>query len=374
SVPSALVMYWLDVLVSSNQYITSADGTLRTPTGDLGVTPIVVAGVLNPNPTPAEFANSFDSTVVPYCRSDGDTSRYVAAGLGAPCGPGLERSESKFTPMVNLQYDVSDNINSYFSWSEGFKGGGFNGQARREQALEYEEETVEAFELGLKSTLFDGSMTANVAVYHSTYEDFQTTQFINQVFIVGNAGEVTSQGIEADVLWQATDTLRLGFSGAWADVQYEDFPNAACTNAQQTALNPFNGERAMCNTNGVNDLSGREVENAPELSGNLFAVLDVPLANQSFDAQLGADISYTGEHFLSQNLDPNQFQDAYSLVNLRASLLDKDEKWELALLGRNVTDEIYLLTAAGVPAQFGADFGSVSRGSVVEVQFNWFFR
>ncbi|MEL7043101.1 MAG: TonB-dependent receptor [Pseudomonadota bacterium] len=365
---------YTDETKTSNQYITSADGTLRTPAGDVGVTPIVVAGVFNPNPTPAEFANSFDSTVVPYCRSDGDTSRYVAAGLGAPCGPGLKRTESKFTPMVNAQYDFSDNINGYISWSEGFKGGGFNGQARREQALEYEEETVEAFELGLKSTLFDGTMTANIAAYHSTYEDFQTTQFINQVFIVGNAGEVTSQGIEADVLWQATDTLRLGFSGAWTDVQYEDFPDAACTNAQQTALNPFNGERAMCNTNGVNDLSGREVENAPELSGNLFAVLDVPLANQSFDAQLGADISYTGEHFLSQNLDPNQFQDAYSLINLRASLLDKDEKWELALLGRNVTDEIYLLTAAGVPAQFGADFGSVSRGSVVEVQFNWFFR
>jgi hypothetical protein len=55
-------------------------------------------------------------------------------------------------------------------------------------------------------------------------------------------------------------------------------------------------------------------------------------------------------------------------------LLDKDEKWELALLGRNVTDEIYLLSAAGVPAQFGANFGSSNRGSVVELQFNWFFR
>lgn len=361
---------YTDETKTSDQFITSEAGVLRTPAGDIGVTPIPG----NPTPTPAEFANSFDSTVVPYCRSDAPQPRYDAAGLGAPCGPGLERSESKFTPMVNFQYDISDNINGYFSWSEGFKGGGFNGQARREAALEYEEETVEAFELGLKSTLFDGSMTANVAVYHSTYEDFQTTQFINQVFVVGNAGEVTSQGIEADVLWQATDTLRLGFSGAWADVQYEDFPNAACTNAQQMLLNPFNGSRAMCTANAVNDLSGREVENAPEFSGNLFAVLDVPLANQSFDAQVGADISYTGEHFLSQNLDPGQFQDAYSLVNLRASLLDKDEKWELALLGRNVTDEIYLLTATGVPAQFGANFGSSNRGSVVELQFNWFFR
>ena len=358
----------------SDQFITSEAGTLRTPAGDVGVTPIVVAGVFNPNPTPAEFANSLDATVVPYCRSDSPQPRYDAAGLGDPCGPGLDRSESKFTPMANLQYDFSDNINGYFSWSEGFKGGGFNGQARREEALEFEEETVEAFELGLKTILFDGTMKANVAAYHSVYDNFQTTQFVNQVFIVGNAGEVTSQGVEADVLWQATNNLQLGFSGAWADVQYEDFPDAACTNAQLVALNPFNGERDMCVANAVNDLSGKSVENAPELSGNIFAVLDVPLAGQAFNAQLGADVSYTDEHFLSQDQDPNLFQDAYSLVNLRAALLDKDEKWELALLGRNVTDEIYLLTGAGVPAQNGAYFGASNRGRVVELQFNWFFR
>ena len=82
-------------------------------------------------------------------------------------------------------------------------------------------------------------------------------------------------------------------------------------------------------------LSGRQVENAPEFSGNAFAVLDVPLDNLSFDAQLGADISFTGEHFLSQNLDPLQFQDSYSLINLRAALLDKDEKMgACALLGQ----------------------------------------
>ena len=361
---------YTDETKESDQFITSEGGVLRTPAGDVGVTPIPG----NPTPTPAEFANSFDSTVVPYCLSDDPEPRYDAAGLGAPCGPGLERSESKFTPMVNVQYDFTDSINGYFSWSEGFKGGGFNGQARQQSALEYEEETVDAFEIGLKSTLFDGAMTANFAAYHSTYDNFQTTQFINQVFVVGNAGEVISQGIEADVLWQATDTLRLGFSGAWTDVTYEDFPNAACTNAQQTVLNPFNGERAMCTANAVNDLSGRQVENAPEFSGNAFAVLDVPLDNLSFDAQLGADISFTGEHFLSQNLDPLQFQDSYSLINLRAALLDKDEKWELALLGQNVTDEIYLLTSAGVPAQFGANFGASNRGSVFELQFNWFFR
>ncbi|MEM9739088.1 MAG: TonB-dependent receptor [Pseudomonadota bacterium] len=162
-------------------------------------------------------------------------------------------------------------------------------------------------------------MTANVALYHSTYEDFQTTQFVNQVFIVGNAGEVTSQGIEADVLWQATDTLRLGFSGAYADAQYEDFPG------------------------------------------------------QPFDAELGADISYSDDYFLTQDQDDNLIQDSYSLINLRAALRDKDNRWELVLLGRNVTDEIYIIAGGGVPTQNGAFFGASNHGAVYELQFNWFF-
>lgn len=364
---------YTDETKESNQFITSEGGTLRTPAGDVGVTPIVVGGVVNPTPTPAEFANSLDTTVGPYCRSDEAEPRYDAAGLGAPCGPGLERSESAFTPMANVQYDFSDTINGYFSWSEGFKGGGFNGQARREAALEFEEETVTAFEVGLKSVLLNGAMTANVAAYHSTYEDFQTTQFVNQVFIVGNAGEVITQGIEADVLWQATDTLRIGFAGALVDAKYEDFPNAACTSAQLTALNPFNGERSQCQVNQVNDISGQRVELAPEFSGNINAVLDIPLAGMPFDAQVGADLSYKGEHNLTQDLDPLLVQDAYALLNLRASVFDKDDRWELALLGRNVTDEIFLITGASVPAQNGAFFGTTNRGSVVELQFNWFF-
>ncbi|CAN0502670.1 unnamed protein product, partial [Discosporangium mesarthrocarpum] len=73
---------------TSNQYITSEGGTIRTPGGDIGPPPVVVVGGVPVfNPSPAFFANTFDSTVVPYCLSNGDTSRYEAAGLGAPCGP-----------------------------------------------------------------------------------------------------------------------------------------------------------------------------------------------------------------------------------------------------------------------------------------------
>ncbi|MEM7280221.1 MAG: TonB-dependent receptor [Pseudomonadota bacterium] len=362
---------YTDETKTSDQFITSRSGTLRTPAGDLGVTPIVVGGVLNPNPTPAEYANSFDSTVVPYCLSNKPEPQYDAAGLGAPCGPGLRRTESDFTPMINFQYDFSDEVNGYFSYSEGFKGGGFNGQARRQASLEFEEETVDAFEIGLKSVLLDGAMTANVAVYSSNYDNFQTTQFVNQVFIVGNAAEVEARGIEFDLLWQATDNLRLGLSGAISNTEYKDFTTAACTSNQLMALSPFApppnpSPRSLC----AQDVSGQGVEQAPDFSGNLLISYDIPLDGMPFDAQISTDINFSDEYLLTQDLDPLLHQDAYSTVNLRFALNDKDERWQLALLGRNITDETYVITAAGVPAQNGAYFASSNRGSIYELNFN----
>lgn len=373
---------YTDETKTSNQAITNDNGALITPAGSVGVPAIPGVTFVDTNgnfmldagetvQTPAEYANSFDTTVGPYCFSDVEVPFYDAAGLGDPCGPALERDESKFTPMVNLQYDFTDTINGYFAWSEGFKGGGFNGQARRAESLEFEEETVEAFEVGVKSVLLDGAMTANVAVYHSIYEDFQTTQFVNQVFIVGNAGEVKSQGVEAELLWQATDNLRVGFSGAYSDATYEDFDNAACTSLQQMALSPFApppnpSPRSLCRQ----DQAGKRVELSPEYSGNLSFLYDLPLADMPFDAQFGTDIAFTDDFFLTQDLDPLIKQDAYSTVNLRAAIIDKNDRWELAFLGQNVTDEVYLVSAAGVPAQNGAFFASSNRGAVYEVQFN----
>ncbi len=361
---------YTDESKTSDQYITNRDGTLRTPAGDLGPTPIPG----NPNPTPAEYANSFDGTVSPYCLSDKPEPEYDAAGLGAPCGPGLKRSEDAFTPMAALNFNFSDEVSAYLSYSEGFKSGGFNGQARREASLEYEEETVDAFEIGLKSVLFDGSMTANIAIYVSEYQNFQTTQFVNQVFIVGNAASVDAQGIEFDWLWQATDNLRIGLSGAFADTTYGQFETAACTSAQLMALSPFApppnpNPRSLCE----NDVSGRSVEQAPDYSGNLMVNYSIPLESMPFDMELGADISFSDEYFLTQDLDPLLVQDAYQLVNLRAALTGNDGNWTLAALGRNINDEIFLITAAGVPAQNGAFFSSVNRGSVYELQFNYFW-
>ncbi|MCG8443320.1 MAG: TonB-dependent receptor, partial [Caulobacterales bacterium] len=344
-------------------FITNLGGTIRTPDGDIGPPPGL---------TPAVFGNSFDTTVTPFCRSDVEQPVYnegVAQGSGDPCGPGLKRSESRFTPSVDLQWDVTPDIMTYFHYSEGFKGGGFNAQTRIPDFLEFEEETVDAYEIGVKSTLLDGAMTLNGAVFYSKYDNWQVTQFVNQVFIVGNAAEVTSQGVELDILWQATDKLRAGLSAGYTDATYDSFPDAACTNAQLMVLNPFTGERAAC----AQDLAGVSTPLSPDVTAALTLDYEIPLANLPFDAQIGTNISYSDEFLLSQQNDPEQFQDAYTLVNLRAGLFADNGRWELAFLGRNLGDEDFQISAGDVPAQNGAVFVTSDRGRTFEAQLNVYF-
>jgi iron complex outermembrane receptor protein len=114
--------------------------------------------------------------------------------------------------------------------SSGYKSGGFNSQGGR-QALEEErrifgpEETTN-YELGVKSTLFDGSMTANATLYRMDVDDFQDRQFDGLSFVVLNAGELRQQGVEADINWAPIEPLRIVAGISYLDSEYLDFEGA----------------------------------------------------------------------------------------------------------------------------------------------------
>jgi hypothetical protein len=72
-------------------------------------------------------------------------------------------------------------------------------------------------------------------------------------------------------------------------------------------------------------------------------------------------------------LDPIHLQESYTKFDLRASLAPETEQWEIAILGKNISDEIILLNGADVPAQSGAAFGNMSIGRTYEVQFKYNF-
>ena len=334
---------------------------------------ITPAGTVQlPPPARPNFLAALDRTVVPFCFSDeGSTEYSSAARTGAPCGPSRELDDSNFSPMMNIQWDYDDDKMVYFKVAEGYKSGGFNANARKPLFLEFGEETVTSFEIGTKSILMDGRLRLNAAIYKAEYDDWQVSQFVEENFVTQNAGQATTEGLEIDGQFMITQNLISSFGLALTDAVYDSFPSGTCTNAQlsllPTAGPPGTALRGAC----TQDLSGRDIEQSPDMEANLRLSYFRPLG--SYNLGLSGSAYYSDEYFVSSDLDPIHLQESYTKFDLRASLAPETEQWEIAILGKNISDEIILLNGADVPAQSGAAFGNMSIGRTYEVQFKYNF-
>ncbi|BFM14015.1 TonB-dependent receptor [Maricurvus nonylphenolicus] len=276
--------------------------------------------------------------------------------------PGMKRDEESLTWSANLQWDVTPDAMVYASASTGFKAGGFNsfymgspnGGGADSNDVAFDEEEVITFEVGTKLTLLDGAAEMNVAVFHTEYDDLQASIFSgNTTFSVQNAAKATSQGVEIDGRWRATEKLTLTGSLGYVNFEFDEFSNQACTNSQfvdarQAAFDAATGlagqigavlgyNNATCSAAGVNDLAGEVSENTPEWQATLTSNYVQPLGD--FELVLNMDVNWLDERFTQGDLDPNNLEDDVLKVNASATFGPADGQWDVSLIGKNLTDE-----------------------------------
>ena len=275
-----------------------------------------------------------------------------------------DRSEDNLTPAVNLQYDFTPDIMVYASATKGFKGGGYN-EAESSgivERFEYDEEEATAFELGSKMSLLDGAAELNTAIFYTEYKDRQVSAFEGVSFVVGNAAQSTTKGIEMDGRWQATEQLILRASMAYLDSTFDDFQGASCTADQTLAAIAATGSAAC-----TQDLSGEVTEFAPEWSGNISAEYVVPVSAE-MDLTFQVDGNYSDSYFFAQDLDENESQDAYTKWNARIQLSSTDDRWAVAIVGKNLTDEDVVSHGNDIPLFRGAHFAFLERSRSIALQ------
>lgn len=252
----------------------------------------------------------------------------------------IDRDESKLTWALSLQYDFSDSAMGYVSVSTGFKSGGFDEAVTRglapgerpEDLFEFEEETVRSIEIGGKLTFADGVAELNMAVFRSTYDDLQTSAFDGIAgFVVANAASSISQGMEVDLRWRARPRLLVTGMVAYLDAYFDDFDNGPCSQWHAANTSSCTGNRR--------DLSNEPLVFAPDLSATLGIEYSLALAG-GLEAWANLDVIYTEEFFTVSDLDPFTRQDAYTRIDLRLALGPLTGAWEVALVGKNLTDEI----------------------------------
>jgi iron complex outermembrane recepter protein len=299
-----------------------------------------------------------DGTVQPIGEVDTAAAVSFAAERHSLKG---ERSESQFAPLLNVQWDVNEAIMAYFSASRGFKSGGFDARSNaspsdeptpinpsaptgtNQQVLigsfEYEEEKATTFELGAKTSLFDGVAELNIALFRTEFKDLQVSIFDGTLgFNVGNAASAISQGLELDGRMALTEHLVLSGGLAFLDFEFKDHPFGTCRQDQEPD-----------NPNGINcDYSGKTNQYVADYSGNILLAYERPIT-QGLMLRANLDAVFTDEYYASQSIDDRVKQDAYIQYNGRIGVSSIDGDWELALLGKNLSDELVVIYAADAP-------------------------
>jgi iron complex outermembrane recepter protein len=281
----------------------------------------------------------------------------------------LKRDEEHFDPSVRLRWDVLDDTMVYASYSTGYKSGGFNSSGDTANpdgtpgdGTEFEDEEAEAWELGVKTTLWDGRARLSTTLFRTELEDQQVTSFRGTTFLVNNAASLISQGLEFETQVALSEDWEVGGSLAYLDSEYDSYEGAPCT-VYQTAATV--GECTQ-------DLSGERGPNAPEWSGTVYASYERPIG-QNLLFGFKVDASYKDEYFLDGDLDPNSLQESYVKVNGRIGVSSADDTWELSLYGRNLTDETTYSFVVDAPLSAGIYGAWAEEPRIVGLQARYNF-
>lgn len=232
--------------------------------------------------------------------------------------------EDDWSPTVGLNYFLQEEIMLYAKYARGYKSGGWNADFMTAglEYFGYDSESVDSYEVGLKSTLLDGSLRLNAAYYYSEYDDFQVFQTVynstnNPSVQLTNAAAVINQGVEIESVWIPMDRLQFTVNAAFLDTEYDEFVN------QDGA-----------------DYSGNELPFSPELKAYAGVQYIQPIGSFG-DLTFNVDYAYTDEQFTDpSNVEPFSV-DSYGLWNARMTLSPGSEAWEVSVWGKNLADEEY---------------------------------
>jgi iron complex outermembrane receptor protein len=238
----------------------------------------------------------------------------------APCQnvkKGIKESES--IARVNLTYKASDDAMLYATWSEGYRPGGIN---RAPNAGEYVSDFLTNYEFGWKTQWMDNRLQFNGAIFFEEWDDFQVS-FVgdNAITQVANGPTAEIKGLESQILWQASDNMRLSTSFTLLDSELQ---NDYC---------------AGCNSDGTPwAAAGTSLPVSADFKGNMIARYSFDW--NGWDAHLQTAAVYEGSRGSSLNQRDNAIRGdvpSSTVVDLSAGI--RNEDYAVSLFVKNLTDE-----------------------------------
>jgi len=233
----------------------------------------------------------------------------IVANPPFPATP-LSYSEYMLNGNANIQFDLNNETMVYASFGNGTKTGGFaesNTISSGNPALDarLDAETVNNYELGFKSSLLDGAAVLNGAVFYIDITDLQQTLFTGTEFLTSNA-DAESTGAELSGTWQVNDVWSVNGGVVYALAEEKD--------------------------------TGFKLNIAPEWTGNIGFSMERPISSNLLFS-LAGNLRYRDSQF-SQPKEGIPESESLTTVDLTATIATIDDNWKVALIGRNLTNDI----------------------------------
>lgn len=259
-----------------------------------------------------------------YSDDEKDSDRVYTSNVLPDYLADVSESWNSTDPMISIQYRPAEGTMLYGSVRTGFKSGGFQTLPSNQLKAEtpFDEESVTAYEVGVKSDLLDGRMRANLALFRNEYEDQQISVIEGPALIfIRNAGETTADGLDLSLEFAVTERLTLRANYGYLDAAYDEF---------------FNGS---------SDFAGNHVLRSPEHKFSFISDFSTNIGE--FELDLRAEYHYSDRVFWddanTETVSGVRFVEDphYEVVGVRATLGSPSERWSLSLWGKNLTDEEY---------------------------------
>lgn len=265
-------------------------------------------------------------------------------------------SEDYLDPSATFQADLAQDVMFYASYARGSKSGGFvsNTYNVSQQGFQYKPERSTNYEAGIKSTLGGGQATINVTLFRMEFEDLQQSAYDPDLrtFLTRNAAEARSQGVEVEMQMAPTRNLQVHASFAYLDAKFIDYPGAPCL-ATQTLAECNSADPASI---ARNNLAGMPLQFAPNWSGNVGFKYSLDIGE--YKVVTNASTSFRSDYFIADGYSPIWgLQDGWAKVDARIQFGPNSDRWNIALIGRNLTDE----KTRGAAIRFPASITGVTR-------------
>ncbi len=298
--------------------------------------------------------------------TDDEKDLTVGPAPGATVAPGsIDVSDSFFNWDVALTFDASDDLTWYGRLATGSRGPVTLGRFGFVSSADTEDTT--SAEIGFKSSLLDGRARWNTSVYYFRNDDQQLTATggaanVNQLL---NADRVNGFGVETEFDVIVSENLFLSANLSYNDTEIDD-PGLrddlcgsapTCTGLDQVVgmrMGPFGPVTEVA-------IDGNPLPRTPEVIFNLILQYSYPVANG--EAYFNTDWNFRDESNLFLHRSVEFVQEDRWIGGIRTGY--RNDSWDLALVGRNVTDEVVVdgginflnLTAfVNDPAFWGVEF------------------